>query len=77
MSTQNGALLQLYNGGCGVQERTHIEAFKTSTGLGIDKQPRVISNKMFTKKLKNEAVALIYNDVVAIRCYTNVTLIAS
>ena len=41
-----------YKGGCGVRERMHIEAFKTTAGLNnwaIDKWLWVISNTMLFK----------------------------
>ena len=38
-----------YKGGCGVHERTYIEAFKGRAGLGIDKQLWLIINTMLFK----------------------------
>ena len=36
-----------YEGGCGVHERTRIEAFKRRAGISYDKQLRLINKMLF------------------------------
>ena len=41
-----------YEGGCGIRERTHIEALKKELAWGIDKRLQIISNNLLFKTVK-------------------------
>ena len=40
-----------YKGWCGIHNHMHIEAFKEELALTIDKQLRIVSNKMLFKTI--------------------------